>query len=165
MDSDENITDGLLSKSLARGDIRMREAVHKLNRGRGPPTHFRGSDKWNGGIDGIWVQDDLEVVGTSFLPFDSDLGDHRPVVNDVLSRSVLVVPKKVIVRPKARRLPPGYQESKINTFNLLKWSSRSGRSRKKVEVTRRKGHFPMMWKLVDKYKVNQFRCIYLKRTC
>ena len=129
MDSDENITDGLLSKSLARDDIRMREAVHKLNRGRGPPTHFRGSDKWNGGIDGIWVQDDLEVVGTSFLPFDSDLGDHRPVVNDVLSRSVLVVPKKVIVRPKARRLPPRYQESKINTFNLLKRSSRSGRSR------------------------------------
>ena len=77
MDSNENVYTGDLAKRLADGEIRMREAVHRAVPGqRGPPTHFKGSMKSNGAIDGIWISDDIELLGASYLPFDSELGDH-----------------------------------------------------------------------------------------
>lgn len=101
MDSNENVVDGFLSKRLAEGDIRMREAVHRAMPGKkGPPTHFKGSQS----IDGIWISDELELISASYLPFDGDLGDHRPVVIDLHMRSVLGTLLHRIVPPKARRL-------------------------------------------------------------
>jgi len=120
MDSNENVTDGVLSRRLAGEGIRMREAVHKLTEGRGPPTHFRGSEKSNGAIDGIWVSDDLEVVGASYLPFDHEIGDHRPVMVDILSRSILGVPKKTIVRPNARKLSSRVPRIRNNYLSVVR---------------------------------------------
>lgn len=142
MDSNENITDGVLSRRLARDDIRMREAVHKLNKGRGPPTHFRGSDKSNGAIDGIWVSDDLEVIGASYLPFDHELGDHRPVVVDVLSRSILGVPKKMIVRPKARRLSSRVPRIRDKYLKSVKEKFKKHKIEEKLSTLEQQATFP-----------------------
>ena len=103
MDSNENVTDGILSKRLADEDIPMREAVHRAMPGRrGPSTHF--TNKSDCSIDGIWISDDIELVSASYLPYDETIGDHRPVVIDVHVRSVLGTLMSRIQRPKARRL-------------------------------------------------------------
>jgi hypothetical protein len=105
MDSNENVVDGWLSTRPAEDDIRRREAVHRAVPGKkGPPTHFKGNELNNGAIDGIWLSNDLELLSASYLPFDGELGDHRPVVVDIHMRSVLGTLLHRIVPPKARRL-------------------------------------------------------------
>jgi sentrin-specific protease 1 len=142
MDSNENVTDGVLSRRLAGEGIRMREAVHKLTEGRGPPTHFRGSEKSNGAIDGIWVSDDLEVVGASYLPFDHEIGDHRPVMVDILSRSILGVPKKTIVRPKARKLSSRVPRIRNNYLSVVREKFKMHQVDKKLRSLEERASFP-----------------------
>ena len=57
----------------------MREVVHDQTPGEGPHTHFRGTDS----IDGIWVSNEIEVFSAAYLPFDKNLGDHRPVAVNI----------------------------------------------------------------------------------
>ena len=99
MDANEHVIDGELCKRLRSKDIGMREVVNE-RAGPGPNTWFRGTDP----IDGIWVTDDLEVAGAAHLPYDSELGDHRPVVADLTMRSVLGTEFHRILPQKARRL-------------------------------------------------------------
>ena len=68
--------------------------------GMGPKTHFRGKES----INGTWVSTDLEVTGASYLPFDPDVGDHRPVMIDITMESVLGATIPKIVPVKARQL-------------------------------------------------------------
>ena len=68
--------------------------------GQGPKTHFRGKQS----IDGIWYTPDLELKGASYLSFDADMGDHRPVMADFTEASLLGVNLPNIVPPDARRL-------------------------------------------------------------
>ncbi|KAK1748959.1 hypothetical protein QTG54_000898 [Skeletonema marinoi] len=142
MDSNENVTDGVLSRRLAGEGIRMREAVHEQTEGRGPPTHFRGSEKSNGAIDGIWVSDDLEVVGASYLPFDHEIGDHRPVMVDILSRSILGVPKKTIVRPKARKLSSRVPRIRNNYLSVVREKFKMHQVDKKLRSLEERASFP-----------------------
>ena len=100
MDANENVVMGVMSRELAQEGIDMKEAVHGMTEGLGPKTHFRGKES----IDGIWVSTDLEVTGASYLPFDPDVGDHRPVMIDITMESVLGATIPKIVPVKARRL-------------------------------------------------------------
>ena len=100
MDANDKVLDGTLSKMLAEEDIEMREAVHSKVPGPGPNTHFRGTDS----IDGIWYTSDLELRGASYLPFDADMGDHRPVLADFTQASVLGINLPRIEYLAARRL-------------------------------------------------------------
>ena len=85
MDANENVLHGPMCKQLVTDDLKMREVVHSATPGAGPKTWFRGSES----IDGIWVLSDIEVIRASYLPFDSSLGDHRPVMADLTMGLVL----------------------------------------------------------------------------
>ena len=56
-----------------------------LTPGVGPNTWLRGTDP----IDKIWVSDDIEVVRVAYLPYEPELGVHRPVMADILAQSIL----------------------------------------------------------------------------
>ncbi len=100
MDANKNVGTGVMSKELAQEGIDMKEAVHGMTAGLGPKTHFRGKES----IDGIWVSTNQEVTGASYLPFDPDVGNHRPVMIDITMESVLGATIPKIVPVKARRL-------------------------------------------------------------
>ena len=81
-------------------DVDIVEVVHNQVPGDGPKTWFCGKES----IDGIWASTDLDVIGASYLPFDVELGDHRPVVLDITTQSVLGGKMHRIVPVAARRL-------------------------------------------------------------
>ena len=111
MDANENVLDGNMCKQFKEDDIRMVEAVHSQEPGHGPKTFFRGQQS----IDGIWVSTDLEIISASYLPFNADIGDHRPVVADLTMRSVLGDHINKIVPVKARRLNSKIKNAGTNT--------------------------------------------------
>ena len=63
----------------------MKEAVHASVPGRGPDTHQEGSKP----IDGIWFTPDLTLEKASYLAYDPQLGNHRPVIAQFTQVSVL----------------------------------------------------------------------------
>ena len=97
MDANANVVDGVLSKMLAKDNIKLKEAVHSVTSGHGPKTHFRGKES----IDGIWFTLDLDLRSATYLPFDADMGDHRPVMADFTQASLLGVNLPRIVQPAA----------------------------------------------------------------
>ena len=50
--------------------------------GKGPNTYFKGSKP----IDGIWTTTEIEVTSATYLPYDPELGDHRPVIANLSKR-------------------------------------------------------------------------------
>ena len=100
MDANDNVLNGHIAHALADERIELKEAVHAMTPGQGPKTHFRGKQS----IDGIWYTPDLELKGASYLSFDADMGDHRPVMADFTEASLLGVNLPNIVPPDARRL-------------------------------------------------------------
>ena len=99
MDANEHVEDGIMCRQLKEDDLKMTEAVHQQASGSAPKT-FRGSYA----IDGIWVSRNLEVLGASYLPFDSGVGDHRPVMLDISLDSLLGKRLNRVVPVKARKL-------------------------------------------------------------
>ena len=100
MDANEHVTDGVMCRQLAEEDLKMTEAVHSQVSGTAPKTFFRG----NNAIDGIWVSSDLEIIGASYLPFNSSVGDHKPVMVDISMGSLLGKRLNKVVPVKARQL-------------------------------------------------------------
>ena len=100
MDANEDVQDGAMCKQLRGDDLKMMEAVGTQTPGDAPKTWFRGSEA----IDGIWVSSDLDTIGASYLPFDSEIGDPQPVVVDITMSSVLGINIQRVVPPQARRL-------------------------------------------------------------
>jgi endonuclease/exonuclease/phosphatase family metal-dependent hydrolase len=151
IDSNENVQDDVLSKALAEEEIRMREAVHKATGGRrGPPTHFRGNKQKNGAIDGIYLSEDIELIGASYLPFDADLGDHRPVVVDVQMRSVLGTSIARIVRPTARRLNSKVKRVRHRYLELVRKGFKERKIEKRIKELERIATFPPTQEVIDK---------------
>ena len=66
----------------------------------GPKTYFRGKDA----IDDIWVSEEIETSAAAYLPFDPELGDHRPVAVNISKKSLLGTQGPRIKPPAARRL-------------------------------------------------------------
>ena len=116
IDANENVTDHILARMLAK--IGLREAVHMRTNGPGPKTHVRGSES----IDGIYVTPEIEVRGASYLPFNKDLGDHRPVMMDVTIASILGRNLPKIVPPRARRLSAKIPRIREEYIKLLEKS-------------------------------------------
>ena len=65
----------------------MKEVVFSQTRTKGPNTYFKGTVA----IGGIWVSAELEVTAAAYLPFDPELGDHRPVVVNITKTSTIYV--------------------------------------------------------------------------
>ena len=85
MDANEDAIDGVMCRQLRKADVGMREAVHTVTTGKGTNTYFKGSEV----IDGIWTTTEIEVTSAAYLPFDPELGDHRPVISS-MSKCLLV---------------------------------------------------------------------------
>ena len=100
MDANEHVEEGVMCRQLRGDDLKIREAVHHQVSGKAPKTFFCGSKA----IDGIWVSSDLEILGASYLPFDSSVGDHRPVMLDISLESLLGKRLNRVVPVKARLL-------------------------------------------------------------
>jgi hypothetical protein len=63
-------------------------------------TYFRGSKP----IDGMWTTRDVEVVSAAAMPIGFGVGDHRMLVVDVTTASLVGFQPQPIKHPKARRL-------------------------------------------------------------
>ena len=84
MDANENLNNGRLEKAL-RNELHMVDAVKLRTNKNGPNTFFIGSAQ----VDGIWITQDLLVSSACFLPFWFRVGDHRCIIVDLLSSSVI----------------------------------------------------------------------------
>ena len=100
MDANEDVVDGAMCKQLGGEDLNLREVVYSRTEAKGPNTYFRGKDA----IDGIWVSEEIETGAAAYLPFDPELGDHRPVVVNITKKSLLGTQGPRIKPPSARRL-------------------------------------------------------------
>ena len=101
LDANEDIYDGTLGQALTNKDgLDMVEAVSHATGERLTATYFRGSKP----IDGVWTTRDLEVVSAAAMPIGFGVGDHRMLVIDVTTTSLVGFQPQPIKHPKARRL-------------------------------------------------------------
>ena len=95
IDAHEDVIDGALCKQLHKADLSMNEVFFSETKRKGPKTYFRGS---------VAIDGNLEVMAAANLPFDPELGDHRPVVVNITKTSILEVSGPKIKPTAARRL-------------------------------------------------------------
>ena len=101
LDANEDIYDGTLGQALTNKDgLDMVEAVLHATGKRLSATYFRGTKP----IDGVWTTRDLEVVSAAAMPIGFGVGDHRMLVIDVTTTSLVGFQPQPIKHPKARRL-------------------------------------------------------------
>ena len=113
IDSNEHILRGPLARQLTHESIGLAEATHRFwPAGTEPNTHFRGSQP----IDGIYVSPDIEVSSFLSLSFHEGVGDHRTMIIDFTSSSMIGRYRGHIVRPTSRRLTTK-QPSSVHTYN------------------------------------------------
>ena len=74
---------GVFDKALE--DIGLFEASHVHWGRKEPNTHIDESIS----IDNVWATSNLEIKGFKILPFSESVGDHRMMIFDVTSRSIL----------------------------------------------------------------------------
>ena len=100
MNANKDVIDGAMCKQLNKADLNMRELVFSQTRTRDPKTYFKGTVA----INDIWVSEELEVTAAAYLPFNPELGDHRPVVVNITKTSTLGVSGPRIKPSSSRRL-------------------------------------------------------------
>ena len=99
IDANENLNKGKLENDL-RSQLHMIDAIKSRTHCAGPNTFHSGSEQ----IDGIWITQDLDISSACFLPFYFGIGDHRGMMIDFYSSSVLGTTLTTIKKPKTRRL-------------------------------------------------------------
>ena len=115
MDANENLNNGRLERAL-RDELHMVDAVKLRTNNDGPKTFFNGSAQ----VDGIWITQDLLVSSACFLPFWFGVGDHRCIIVDFPSSSVLGDTLVTIKKPKTRRLVTTDDRSVSKYIRLVK---------------------------------------------
>ena len=94
-----------------------------------PNTHIRGKDP----IDGIWTSITLDIVGLKILGFYSSVGDHRGMVFDVTSQSLLGVHENRVIRAGSQRLN-SKNASSVSRYNeIFEEKVRRHRLRKRLD--------------------------------
>jgi len=91
----------------------LEEISHKVWGGREVNTHMNGLVL----IDDVWASRSLEIGGFLILPFSQSIGDHRSMLFDVSSRSLLGVFEHNVVRAECRRL--NTQTSSLGRYNAI----------------------------------------------
>ena len=99
IDANEDMTNGPLQTRLEE-ELDMYDTVKEV--GNAPPTatFHLGSRQ----IDGAWATRDLDIARACFLPFQFGVGDHRGILLDIRTSSLLGHSSSQIVRPNMRRL-------------------------------------------------------------
>jgi hypothetical protein len=103
-----------LYKKIGKGSGGMEEFSHKCWGLTPPHTHARGSQP----IDGGYITPEIEILNLSMLNFVVSLGDHRSLILDVSTRSLLGKHLNKICRPVSRRLVTS-QKSLVTRYNKI----------------------------------------------
>jgi hypothetical protein len=103
-----------LYNNIGGGPEGMQEFTHHCWGPQPPHTHTRGS----GPIDGGYKSPEIEIVNLSMLTFADSPGDHRSLLLDVSSRSMLGQHIPKVCRPVSRRLVTSQQDS-VKTYNKI----------------------------------------------
>ena len=116
MDANDHILTGSLGKALVgqKWDIGLEEISHRAWGDFPPNTYIRGHRP----VDGVWASSTLEIVGFKILPFYSSVGDHRGMVFDVTTRSLLGKYEARVEKAGCRRLISSNQGS-VDRYNKL----------------------------------------------
>jgi len=99
-DLNENVYTGRITKRLAQEDLGMTEQCLKVNGVRLPATHVSGSRP----IDGVFATPGITSVNAMVLPLYGNLGDHRCLIIDFTSESVLGTVFPRVMKPTSRKL-------------------------------------------------------------
>ena len=103
-----------LYKKLRVGTEPMEEFTHKCWGNVPPHTYARGSSP----IDGGYKSPEIEIINLSMLTFSESPGDHRSLILDVSTRSLLGDYHTKICRPVSRRLVMA-QKSSVKNYNRI----------------------------------------------
>ena len=98
MDANEHVLTGQFTRQLA--NVGLKEVSHKQWGDSEPNTYIDGSQP----IDGVWISSGLELGGLLILPFSMSVGDHRTILFDLSTRSLIGKFEHRIVRSACRRL-------------------------------------------------------------
>ena len=112
MDANEHVLDGPFTRQL-REELDLEEISHKAWRGSPPNTHISGSKP----IDGVWASRSLEIGGFKILSFSESVGDHRTMIFDVSTRSLIGIFEHHVVRSGCRRL--NCKTSSLSRYNAI----------------------------------------------
>jgi hypothetical protein len=97
IDMNEHILTGTLPAAFQR--LGLTEATHTTWNGLEPRTYVYSDGKH---IDAVYHMPDLEIMHLLQLSFYKGVGDHRTVLLDVSTRSMIGKYERRVVTPKAR---------------------------------------------------------------
>lgn len=101
IDANETILHSRLGHPLVECNADLCKILHEFwPDGVTPHTHLSGSLP----IDGIFASSELDVTNLLSLSFHESVGDHRTMVVELSSLSLLGQPQGTVVRPTSRRL-------------------------------------------------------------
>ena len=113
IDSNEHILNGPLAQQLTHPSIGLCELTHKFwPPGKEPHTHFRGSQP----IDGIYASPEVEASNFLSLSFHEGVGNHRTMIVDFTTASMIGHYQGHVVCPTSRRLTTR-QPSSVKNYN------------------------------------------------
>ena len=124
MDANEHVLEGRFMRRLLEDEkLNLTEKTHRVWGGDPPNTFLMGSDP----IDTVLKTEDLELGGLRINSFDESSGDHRTIVVDVSTMSMIGKYENKVVRPECRRLTTSCEKS------VIKYN---GRVEKQMDVHR-----------------------------
>ena len=113
IDSNEHVLNGPIAHHLSHPSIDLREITHTFwPPGSEPNTHFRGSLP----IDGIYTSPEIDATNFLSLSFHEGVGDHRTMIVDFTTASMIGHYQGHVVRPTSRRLTTK-QPSSVRNYN------------------------------------------------
>ncbi len=112
MDVNEHPTEGKFSKRLSAMNPDIYEFLHQCWGPEAPYTHINSSQP----IDGGYISPEIEVVNLAILNFRDSPGDHRSLIIDILTRSLLGEFRHKVCRPVSRCLVTS-QQKMVERYN------------------------------------------------
>ena len=107
-DANEHILDGKYTRRLLEDPLLGLVEETSRHWGDSPPnTHVMGSVP----IDGVWRTPDIEVNNLIMLPFSHSVGDHRTIILDVTTLSMIGSYQHKVVYPPCRPLSNKHKQS------------------------------------------------------
>jgi hypothetical protein len=80
--------------------LNTKETVYDQAPDNGPKTWYRGTEP----IDRVWVLYNIVIMSAAYLQFDEELGDHIPVVVDIVMMLVLGSNRRRVLPKLARQI-------------------------------------------------------------
>ncbi len=116
MDVNKHPTEGKFSRKLAKMNLDMHKLSQKCWGPTPPNTHINGMQP----IDGGYIYSEIEVVNLAMLNFTDCPGNHRSLILDVLTISLLGKYQHKVCWPVSRRLVLS-QQSLVDRCKKIIW--------------------------------------------